>query len=128
MASPGSRPDCIEPYAVLETGTSSLTFFLGDSLDVLRRLPPGHVSAIVTSPPYNLGVRYRSYDDSLPRHDYLSWTDGWVAAARAAIAPHGSFFLNVGAIPSDPWAAMDVAQTVRRHFHLQNTIHWIKSI
>ncbi len=35
---------------------------------------------------------------------------------------------NVGAKPSDPWTAMEVAQTARRHLHLQNTIHWIKSI
>ena len=91
-------------------------------------LPAGEASVIVTSPPYNLGIRYRSYDDTLPRRQYLEWTDKWVAAARTAIGPTGSLFLNVGAKPSDPWTAMDIAQTARRHLILQNTIHWIKSI
>jgi site-specific DNA-methyltransferase (adenine-specific) len=31
-------------------------------------------------------------------------------------------------MPRDPWTALDVAQAVRPYLHLQNTIHWIKSI
>jgi site-specific DNA-methyltransferase (adenine-specific) len=91
-------------------------------------LPPGVVSAIVTSPPYNLGIRYRSYADALPREDYLAWTSRWIAAARRALADEGSLFLNVGAKPTDPWTALDVAQAARAHLQLQNTIHWVKSI
>ena len=48
-------------------------------------------------------------------------------AARRAVARR-SLFLNVGAKPTDPWTAMDVAQAARPHLQLQNTIHWIKSI
>ena len=44
------------------------------------------------------------------------------------LAPDGSLFLNVGAKPTDPWMALDVAQVARRHLQLQNTIHWVKSI
>ena len=40
----------------------------------------------------------------------------------------GSLFLNVGAKPTDPWIPLEVAQVARRHFKLQNTIHWVKSI
>lgn len=80
---------------------------------------------MVTSPPYNLGVRYRSYDDTLPRDRYLAWTSDWIAAATRVLAPDGSLFLNVGAKPTDPWTALDVAQTARKHLALQNTIHWI---
>ena len=78
--------------------------------------------------PCDLGVRCRGYDDSLPRDRYLDWTDAWTKAAARAIGPQGSLFLNVGAKPTDPWTALDVAQTARRHLTLQNTIHWIKSI
>ena len=48
--------------------------------------------------------------------------------AAGALAPHGSLFLNVGAKPTDPWIAMDVAQAARGDLRLQNTIHWVKSI
>jgi site-specific DNA-methyltransferase (adenine-specific) len=86
------------------------------------------VSAIVTSPPYNLGIRYRSYEDTMPRDKYLEWCGEWIGAARRVLDPNGSLFLNVGAKPTDPWTALDVAQAARPHLQLQNTIHWVKSI
>ena len=116
------------PHTTFDAGQSTLRFYLGDCLDILSRIPPASIDAIVTSPPYNLGIRYRSYDDTMPRVEYLKWTGEWVARAAAALAPDGSMFLNVGAKPSDPWTALEVAQAVRPHLRLQNTIHWIKSI
>ncbi len=116
------------PYADLRRGRLRLRFFHGDAVDLLAALEPGSVSAIVTSPPYNLGIRYRSYDDGQPRADYLQWTDRWIQAAKQALASDGSLFLNVGAKPKDPWTALDVAQAVRPHLELQNIIHWVKSI
>ena len=91
-------------------------------------LDAGSVSAIVTSPPYNLGIRYRTYDDALPYERYLQWSSEWIGAAQRVLDPMGSLFLNVGAKPTDPWTALDVAQAARRHLQLQNTIHWVKSI
>jgi site-specific DNA-methyltransferase (adenine-specific) len=91
-------------------------------------LAAGAVDALVTSPPYNLGIRYRSYQDTLPRERYLSWTGDWVGAAARWLAPGGSLFLNVGAKPTDPWTAIDVAIAARPHLQLQNTLHWVKSI
>jgi site-specific DNA-methyltransferase (adenine-specific) len=91
-------------------------------------VPAGSIDAIVTSPPYNLGIEYSTYDDTMPRDRYLAWTAEWVKRAAAALAPQGSLFLNVGAKPTDPWTAMDVAQAARPYLQLQNTIHWIKSI
>jgi site-specific DNA-methyltransferase (adenine-specific) len=116
------------PHTQIKTRRGTLTFYLGDCLDVLRSLTAGSISVIVTSPPYNLGVRYRSYDDTLPRAQYLAWTGEWIAAAARTLDPAGSLFLNVGAKPTDPWTALDVAQAARSHLHLQNTLHWIKSI
>jgi site-specific DNA-methyltransferase (adenine-specific) len=122
---PGALP---KPYADLRRGRSRLRFFHGDALQILNTLRAGSVDAIVTSPPYNLGIRYRTYDDGLPRDEYLEWTGEWVKAARRALSPEGSLFLNVGAKPKDPWTALDVAHAVRPHLELQNIIHWVKSI
>jgi site-specific DNA-methyltransferase (adenine-specific) len=117
-----------KPFSQITTRRGTLSFYLGDCLDVLRSLTPGSISVIVTSPPYNLGIRYRSYADSLPRERYLAWTGDWIGAAARALEPAGSLFLNVGAKPTDPWTAFDVAQAARPHLQLQNTIHWIKSV
>jgi site-specific DNA-methyltransferase (adenine-specific) len=125
LAVPRALP---KPYAELRRGRLRLQFFLGDAVDILTSLKPGSVDAVVTSPPYNLGIRYRSYDDGRPRAEYLEWTGTWVQAAKSALSDQGSLFLNVGAKPKDPWTALDVAQAVRPHLELQNIIHWVKSI
>ena len=115
-------------FRTIQAGRATFRFYLGDCVDVLNRLAPHSVDAMVTSPPYNLGIDYRTYDDTMPRSEYLQWTRGWVDAATRALTDKGSLFLNVGSKPSDPWTALDVAQAAREHLHLQNTIHWIKSI
>jgi len=118
-----------KPYATLAgPRDASCRFYLSDCLDLLKQLPAESVDVIVTSPPYNLGIRYNSYDDTLSPDDYLEWTRTWVAGAARVLKRDGSLFLNVGARPSDPWTALDVAQAVREQLHLQNIIHWIKSI
>jgi len=117
-----------KPYAELVRGRTRLRFFHGDAVEVLNALDAGSLDAVVTSPPYNLGIEYRSYDDGRPRSEYLDWTGQWVRAAKRALAQDGSLFLNVGAKPKDPWTALDVAQAVRPHLELQNIIHWVKSI
>jgi len=118
----------LKPYASVPTGRAASRFYLADCLDVFRQLPAASVDVIVTSPPYNLGIQYNQYQDTLSRPDYLAWTDAWVAAAARVLRPDGSLFLNVGAKPTDPWTALDVAQAVRPHLRLQNIIHWVKSI
>jgi site-specific DNA-methyltransferase (adenine-specific) len=117
-----------QPYSNFKIGRATFRFYLGDCLDILARFPPGSLDAVVTSPPYNLGIRYRTYDDTMPRSRYLDWTGQWIGLAARALAEDGSLFLNVGSKPTDPWTALDVAQAARPHLRLQNTIHWIKSI
>jgi site-specific DNA-methyltransferase (adenine-specific) len=89
---------------------------------------PGRSDVVVTSPPYNRGVAYGRYDDRRPREEYLAWIGRVADAVRAALSPNGSFFLNLGGSPTDPWLPLDVAQEVRQRFVLQNVIHWVKSI
>ena len=117
------------PYRIVRTPRATLTFYLADCLTLLPQLAERSVDAIVTSPPYNLGIQYRSYHDKLPREDYLAWTGQWIAAAARVLKTHGSLFLNVGAKPTDPW--IPLWRSLRSHvryFKLQNTIHWVKSI
>ena len=116
------------PHATLNGSPGTLRFFLGDCLDVLAGRPDGSVDVVVTSPPYNLGISYRSYHDARPRSDYLTWTAAWVREVARVLTPDGSLFLNVGSKPTDPWAALDIAQAARPFLQLQNTLHWIKSI
>ena len=102
-------PRSRKPFHSFTLNRATFDFYLGDCVEVLSSLPAHSLDAIVTSPPYNLGVRYRSYDDALPRAEYLQWTGRWIERAKNALTENGSLFLNVGAKPTDPWTAIDVA-------------------
>lgn len=105
------------------------TLYNEDCITGMRtRLAPGSVDAIVTSPPYNLGTSYKGYDDTMAREDYLQWIDRWAAAAAETLNEDGSLFLNIGGKPSNPWGPFEVLIELRKHFTLQNVIHWVKSI
>lgn len=100
----------------------------GDCVEGMQTLAEESVDLVVTSPPYNLGIDYQNYKDDLSPEDYLDWSLTWAGEVMRLLKPDGSFFLNVGASPANPWMPHELALRLRDLFHLQNTIHWIKSI
>jgi site-specific DNA-methyltransferase (adenine-specific) len=101
---------------------------LEDCVEGMARLSDGDVDLVVTSPPYNLGIRYRKYSDRQDRQSYLNWCATWAAQVRRVLKPDGSLFLNIGSAPSNPMLPHEIVFQLRELFVLQNTIHWIKSI
>jgi hypothetical protein len=91
-------------------------------------MPAESVDVVITSPPYNLGVKYNSYMDTMPRQKYLEWTIEWCREVKRLLKPKGSFFLNVGSTPKNPMLPHEIVIALRELFVLQNTFHWIKSI
>ncbi|MBM3303621.1 MAG: site-specific DNA-methyltransferase [Candidatus Aenigmarchaeota archaeon] len=86
------------------------------------------IDIIVTSPPYNIGVRYNSHVDNLPYEDYLNWMDIFGRLCSKILKDSGSLFFNIGDKVSDEFKAFEVAQRIAKSLTLQNTIHWVKSI
>jgi site-specific DNA-methyltransferase (adenine-specific) len=101
---------------------------LEDCIQGMSRLRPASIDLVVTSPPYNLGIKYGRYSDKQNRASYLQWCAQWSAKIRRILKPNGSFFLNIGSAPSNPMLPHELALQFRDTFVLQNTIHWIKSI
>lgn len=94
----------------------------------MASLPAASVDLVVTSPPYNLNIKYGAYADQQDRHSYLEWCGIWTGQVRRLLRPNGSFFLNVGAAPSNPMLPHELVSLLGNSLVLQNTIHWIKSI
>jgi site-specific DNA-methyltransferase (adenine-specific) len=101
---------------------------LNDCALGMLRLPSRSVDLVVTSPPYNLGICYGKYYDQQGRQSYLRWCRKWAEQVRRILKSSGSFFLNIGAAPSNPMLPHEMVMTLRDFFVLQNTVHWIKSI
>lgn len=113
----------------MESSKTSIRLFRRDCLEALPDLiSPGSVDVVVTSPPYNLGIRYEGYQDDGPRDEYLDWLDRWAAVIKEILSDQGSLFLNIGSKPTDPWGPFEVLMVMRKHYCLQNVFHWIKSI
>jgi site-specific DNA-methyltransferase (adenine-specific) len=62
----------------------------GDCIEVLPTLAERSVDLVVTSPPYNLGIGYRSFKDTAPRDEFLQWCRAWSAEIRRVLADDGS--------------------------------------
>lgn len=119
--------------AVVPNGTKAaggkVEIWCGDCVKLMgERLQPGSVSVVVTSCPFNLGVRYDHYHDDRPEDEYLAWLGEVFQAIKRVLRDDGSFFLNVGSKRQVPWTAMKVAQVAGQFFVLQNEIIWVKAM
>jgi len=62
----------LAPYVSVD----SVQLYLTDCMEGMGKLlPDSSVSVVVTSPPYNIGVRYTTYADTKPRGEYLAWIE-----------------------------------------------------
>ena len=115
----------VHPNCAIELHRLDCMKGLGDA----KIVEPGSVDVIVTSPPYNLGIRYSRYDDTISRADYLKWMRKWAKRVYMALSEDGSLFLNIGSKPSDPGVPFAVlGEVLDAGFKLQNTFHWVKSV
>jgi site-specific DNA-methyltransferase (adenine-specific) len=107
---------------------TKFTIEVQDCVEGMAALEAESVDLVVTSPPYNLGIKYSRYDDRRARDDYFDWTRRWAGAVKRVLKTKGSFFLNVGASPANPLLPHEIILALKDLFVLQNTLHWIKSI
>jgi site-specific DNA-methyltransferase (adenine-specific) len=94
----------------------------------LAAIPAETVDICMTSPDYNLGIKYKSNQSVQKISDYLEWATGWGQEVMRTLTPNGSFFLNVSGAPSRPLLPFQLVLAFSKFAVLQNTFHWIKSI
>ena len=98
-----------------------------DCLAGLDSLPDKSVACVVTSPPYNIGVKYGTHDDN--RADYPEWMKSVFVGIKRVLTDDGHFFLQVGGIaksPTIPWLVLSMA--LAAGFVIQNQIIWAKNV
>ena len=99
-----------------------------DCVEAMRSLKAESIDLVVTSPPYNLGIQYNAYQDTLTSDAYLDWSLLWMTEVKRVLKPDGALFLNIGASPKDPLMPHRLLLRATDLFVLQNTFHWVKSI
>jgi len=78
-----------------------------DSEELLHGFADESLSLIVADPPYNIGIRYDGYDDSLDWQDYFVWQLDLFREAGRLLKPGGSiFWLHYPEVAARLWAAV----------------------
>jgi DNA modification methylase len=101
----------------------------GDAGKVLDRLPAKSVHLAVTSPPYNVGIRYEGYSDDLSYEEYLRWLGGIGRSLERVLVPGGRFALNVAPTSIKAFRPIhhDLARVLQAvGFILRTEIIWYK--
>lgn len=65
-----------------------------DCVDGLSQLEPNSIDLIVTSPPYNVGIEYDSWDDNMQWEDYLAWCEKWLDGCYHVLKDDGRICIN----------------------------------
>lgn len=58
-------------------------------------VPADSVDLIITSPPYNVDIKYGTHDDQMTYQDYLGFTKEWIKKCYQMAKPDGRFCLNI---------------------------------
>lgn len=66
-----------------------------DNFITTKLIEDNSIDLIVTSPPYNVDIKYNSHDDQMSYQDYLDFSSKWIDKAFSLSKPDGRFCLNV---------------------------------
>ena len=57
-----------------------ITLYCADCTRVLPLLEPMSADLVLTDPPYNVGVKYETHEDTM--QDYRLWCEGWLMRCK----------------------------------------------
>lgn len=72
-----------------------LATILCDNTLTTKLIPEESIDLIVTSPPYNLDIDYKSHNDKLEYDEYLKFTKKWLRKCLALLKNDGRMCLNI---------------------------------
>lgn len=68
---------------------------INDNVLDIRNIKENSIDLIVTSPPYNVDIKYNSNDDKLTYSEYLKFSELWMSNCYKWMKSDGRFCLNV---------------------------------
>ena len=71
-----------------------LSIFNEDVLKI-KDIKDESIDLMITSPPYNLDIKYNSHDDKMDYSTYLSFTKDWLSRCYGFAKDDGRFCLNI---------------------------------
>lgn len=66
-----------------------------DCIKGMYELQDDIINVVVTSPPYNVGIKYDKWNDNLFFHEYFDWVEEWLSEIYRILKPDGRIALNI---------------------------------
>lgn len=66
-----------------------------DDILLINEIPTNSIDLIVTSPPYNVDIKYGEHNDKMSYSDYLIFTEKWLSKCLYLLKKDGRFCLNI---------------------------------
>lgn len=93
---------------------------LGDSLQVMEKLPKGFVDLLIVDPPYNLEKDYHGNKFKKESQDkYRAYTEGWLEKVLPLLKPTASVY-----VCCDWKSSLVIGQALQERLKVQNRITW----
>lgn len=70
-------------------------YIYNDDISETNVIEKNSIDLIVTSPPYNVDIKYGNYDDKIPYDEYLVFTRKWLAKCYGFVKDDGRLCLNI---------------------------------
>lgn len=104
--------------------------FCGDRLEIIDKLPKNLVHLIITSPPYNVGIKYDNHNDQMPYKEYLDFLFQTWRACYDILVEGGRIAINIPSVTADgsyqPLFADVIQQMKEIGYLMRGDILWYK--
>lgn len=103
---------------------------INDSVFDTDKVDRESIDLIITSPPYNVDIKYNSHDDQLSYDDYLTFSEKWMSRCYEWLKDDGRFCLNIpldknkGGQQSVGADLTKIAKSKKVGFKYHSTIIW----
>lgn len=68
---------------------------INNSIFQTKSIEPDSVDLVVTSPPYNVDIKYNTHDDQISYEKYLEFSEEWMTCCYNWLKDDGRFCLNI---------------------------------
>ncbi len=94
--------------------------YLGDCIEVMKTLSDKSIDLVFADPPFNIGIKYDTYNDNLSYKEYYSWSEKWIKETYRLLKNNGTIYIAIG----DEFAAEINVILKRTDFYFRNWIIW----
>ena len=93
---------------------------LGDTFDVLTKLPEKSIDLLLVDPPYNLDKEFHGNEfKSMSDDNYENYIDSWITALTPTLKDTASIY-----VCCDWKSSGAIERVLKKHFYVQNRITW----